>query len=613
MKSLMCLLQEVLHDRGTWCRVSTTNDWKTIVGRVEHEGMTFLAITLPTYADDLQKGLDAGKVDSQLFKGWKRPRRGGLPLFLGGFLGLVFDRATGVLLDEPNPDAIQALRQITLMFAKIKTEGLVRERMTGDLHLKRKEAAAIAKFVQCEQDVRKSDQQLSDRSLDQFERIGRLLWTDVLVQLDRDIWLGHLVPKHGPGATADRLVGNHKYEQDEWTARLETLFPFLNGYVAPREGAHVDFQHVDILEPGAERPVRVITVPKTLKTPRVIAIEPAAMQYTQQAIAEALVGYLEGKTNPFRAMIGFTDQNPNREMAREGSLSGGLATLDLSEASDRVSNQLVRRLVHRFPHVLEGLDATRSRKADVPGHGVIRLAKFASMGSALCFPVEAMVFLTIVFCGIEQELNTRLTRRLVQRFLGQVRVYGDDIIVPVDFAQAVTGKLEDFGLRVNTRKSYWTGRFRESCGKEYYAGEDVSIVRVRTVFPTSRQDATELISTVSLRNQFYQLGYWRVARWLDDILRELIPLPNVTEESSVLGRVSFLGWEAEKWDPKLHRPLVRGMVVRADLPESMLDGWGALLKYFLKRGDDPFEEEEHLMRSGRPRSVSTKPRWATPY
>nr|QDH86845.1 MAG: RNA-dependent RNA polymerase [Leviviridae sp.] len=613
MKSLMCLLQEVLLDRGTWCRVSTTNDWKTIVGRVEHEGLPFLAVTLPSFADDLQKGLDDGKVDSQLFVGWKRPRGGGLPLFLGGFLGLVFDRATGLLLDEPNIDAIQAIRQITLMFAKIKTDGLVRGKMVDEDSLRKKDSKAISKFIECEQDVRTSDAKLEETALEQFHRVGMLLFAHVLQRVDEDIYYGRVKPKHGPGATADRLVGNHKYEQSEWTQRLEELFPFLDGYVAPREGTYVDFEHVDILEPGAERPVRVITVPKTLKTPRVIAIEPAAMQYTQQAIAESLVGYLEGKDNPYRSLIGFRDQDPNREMAREGSLTGALATLDLSEASDRVSNQHVRLLVSRFPHVARGLDATRSRKADVPGHGVVRLAKFASMGSALCFPVEAMVFCTLVFCGIEEGLKTRLTPGLIRRFKSQVRVYGDDIIVPVDFARSVVGKLEDFGLRVNTRKSFWTGKFRESCGKEYYDGEDVSIVRVRTVLPTSRRDATELISTVSLRNQLYEHGYWGPVRWLDDYLEKLMPLPRVASTSPVLGRTSFLGYEVHGIDRYTHSPFVRGLVVKSDLPESVLDGWGALLKFFLKRGEDPFEDQEHLMRSGRPMAVGTKPRKASPF
>jgi len=131
----------------------------------------------------------------------------------------------------------------------------------------------------------------------------------------------------------------------------------------------------------------VIAVPKTMKTPRIIAVEPTAMQYMQQAISDNLVSNLEGRHFPYKWMIGFERQEPNQQMAKEGSLHGELATLDLSEASDRVSNQHVRRLTKGFPRVTEGIQACRSRKADVPGHGVIRLAKFASMGSALTFPL----------------------------------------------------------------------------------------------------------------------------------------------------------------------------------------------------------------------------------
>jgi hypothetical protein len=392
------------------------------------------------------------------------------------------------------------------------------------------------------------------------------------------------------------------------------VFPHLDGFISPGEWHADSFNHVDILEPGSEMPVRVISVPKTLKTPRIIAVEPTAMQYSQQAIAEVLVGYLEGVDNPLRSLVGFRDQGVNRLMAQKGSLTGTLATLDLSEASDRVSNQLVRALVADFPNVGEGLDATRSRKADVPGFGVIRLAKYASMGSALCFPVEAMVFCTIVFMGIEQALSRRVTRNDVVSFLGQVRVYGDDIIVPADYAASVIRSLEDFGLRVNADKSFWTGRFRESCGKEYFAGDDVSIVRCRSIPPTSRKDAPELISWVSMRNQFYSSGYWRVARAIDEFLGQIMPLPLVAESSSVLGRKSFLGYETQKYSKFTHAPLVKGLVVNAEIPrdESLMD-FGALMKYFLKRGVDPFQDREHLERSGRPRSVGTKPRWASPF
>jgi hypothetical protein len=607
MKSLMCLLQEVLLDRGTWCGVSTDLDLKTIQVRVENQGLSFLTISLAKFGEDLQKGLDQGFVDRRLFTGFVR-RKGELPLFLGGFLGQIFDRASGRLLDEPSIDAIQAIRQITLMFAKMNLE-------CAEWRTKK----AIRQFIQCEQDVRESDTRRSQADLDQFARIGRLLWADVLTTVDREVYEGQLVPKHGPGSTADDLLGNQKYDQSEWTSRLEAWFPFLDGFVAPSFRAYQDFDHVDILEPGAERPVRVITVPKTLKTPRVIAVEPTAMQYAQQAVAESLVSHLEGKDNPYRWIIGFRDQDPNRSMARKGSLTGNLATLDLSEASDRVSNQLVRVLLDPWPHVAGAIDASRSRKADVPGHGVIRLAKFASMGSALCFPVEAMVFATIVLCGIEDGLRRQMTRKTIHGLTGKVRVYGDDIIVPAECAEAVIGKLEDFGLRVNTNKSFWTGKFRESCGKEYYAGEDVSIVRVREVLPSSRQDASELISTVSLRNQLYKAGYWRVVDALDHFLEGLLSVkgkvlyPIVAETSSVLGRHSFLGYETEHYDPRLHSPLVTGFVVQAVIPSNKLDGYGALLKFFLKRGDDPFQDREHLMRSGRPMAVSTKPRRARPF
>nr|URG16441.1 MAG: RNA dependent RNA polymerase [Leviviridae sp.] len=596
----MCLLQEVLHDRGTWCSTSTDRDFKRITARVKHEGLSFLTITLPLFGQDLQKGLDQGYVDSALFLGY--PRSGGLPVFLRGFLSLVFDSRTGRLLDEPDIAAIQAIRQITLMFAKINLPCSPA-----------REAAAISQFVKCELEIRDADQVRTVVQKTQFKRIGGILWREVLQVVDEHIYYGRLMPKHGPGATADRLAGNRKYEQREWTSRLEYLFPH-GEYLYSGWGAYLRSPHVEIHEPGAERPVKVITVPKTLKTPRIIAVEPTCMQYTQQAVLEVLVDELETKnTTVSRRLVGFSDQDPNRSMAEYGSRTGTLATLDLSEASDRVSNQLVRLLAHDFPHFSEALDATRSRKADVPGHGVLRLAKFASMGSALCFPIEAMVFTTLVFAGIEDALRRPLTASDISRYRSQVRVYGDDIIVPVEFVHSVVRKLEDFGLRVNTHKSFWTGKFRESCGKEYYDGHDVSIVKVRTLLPTSRKNARELVSTVSLRNQLYQAGYWSVCRALDDHLQKFIPMPMVASTSSVLGRLSFLGYETQRMSPVLHAPLVKGHVVHSVIPSCVLEGDGALLKWFLKRGRDPFADRRHLERSGRPKSVCTKLRWAQPF
>jgi hypothetical protein len=429
--------------------------------------------------------------------------------------------------------------------------------------------------------------------------------------VDNSIAKFEILPKHGPGATADRLKGNQKYNQTEWTERLEKVFP-AGEFLLPHWKYISNLDRVNWLEPGEERPVRVVLVPKTLKTPRIIAIEPTAMQYTQQGILEAFEKAIERDDNA-RHFIQWKSNVPNQELARLGSLFGDLATLDLSEASDRVSNQLVKTMFLNHPHLGEAVDATRSRKAEVLVKGekkIIRLAKFASMGSALCFPMESLVFMTVIFLGIEQELKRPLTNDDIKSFRGQVRTYGDDIIVPVRYVRSVVSNLETFGFKVNASKSFWTGYFRESCGKDYYKGEDVSVVRVRRVLPTQQNDAQEIISVVSLRNQLYKRGLWKTTRYLDNLVERIIPFPAVGETSPILGKQNFTGHETGRICSDLQIPLVKGMKVVSKPPIDKLEDAGALLKFFLKRSEEPFVDRNHLERYGRPESVDIKLRWA---
>jgi hypothetical protein len=274
----------------------------------------------------------------------------------------------------------------------------------------------------------------------------------------------------------------------------------------------------------------------------------------------------------------------------------------------------------------EGVDATRSRTADVPGFGVIRLAKFASMGSALCFPLEAMVFLTIIVTAIARAGSRPVTRSLLRELRGKVRVYGDDIIVPVEYVRTVTEHLEAFGLKVNSDKSYGSGKFRESCGGDYYDGEDVTPVRLRRVLPTTRKNTEELVSAISTRNQLYLRGYWRSAAFLDEVIRDLVPFPIVEATSPVHGRISCLRYEDVSYDPYLQRPVVRGVTVYARPPVNPAVDHAALLKTLLSLEhralsdttvpDGPsllqvtMKDAEDLLRSGRPLSVDTKIRWA---
>jgi len=263
--------------------------------------------------------------------------------------------------------------------------------------------------------------------------------------------------------------------------------------------------------------------------------------------------------------------------------------------------------------------------------------------------MEAIVFLTMIFLGIERVLNSPLDPQSVKRFVGKVRVYGDDIIVPVECAESVIDSLESFGIKVNRSKSFWNGKFRESCGKEYYEGQDVSIVKVRREFPASRvrvgglntgENIDRVNSYVDLRNQLYFAGYWKTCEKLDNHIRELIKYyPVVAPTSPLVGRHSFLGYSTERMHPSLHSPLVKGWQRVARSPKDPLDGHAALLKCLLlleEKSDNetqpvyPFEHvaldlnieevgglpavnEEHLERAGRPYAATLQLGWTSPF
>lgn len=597
MKSLIALAHVVLEDLGDRCRISTSRDKITVTARVKHEGLSFLTIALPKFGKDLQKGLDSGFVAPTMFTGFSRHL--GLPRFLGGFLELVFDRETGLLLPEPSIEAIRSLHQFTAMFGKVELD-------CSDARV----ARAMDGFIQCETEVRKNDSLLEGNRhlLEKFQRVSSVLFANVFTEIDLMVYLGAHLPKHGPGATAEKLRSNEKYSSMEWTQRLEEYFP-SGEFLFPNPRWWQTAQDVNLREPGDELPVRVIHVPKTLDKPRIIAIEPTCMQYAQQSLLEPMTELID-RDDLLRSIMGNLDQEPNRQLAKEGSIYGDLATLDLSEASDRVSNQLVRTMFARWPHLLEAVDACRSRRADVPGYGVVRLAKFASMGSALCFAVEGMVFTTIVFMAAEEVLDQPVDRRLLRELSGRVRIYGDDIIVPVEMVHRVIELLETFGLKVNHNKSFWTGRFRESCGGDYYGGREITPIRVRRALPTSRKHVPEIVSTVALRNHLFESGYERSVQFLDGILSKLLRVyPEIPRNTSALGRWTYGPIRPERSNPNTFRPQIKACVTVTKLPSDILDEHGALMKFFLKRGELPITDRKHLRRAGRPVSVDIKTRW----
>lgn len=258
MKSQIVFLQMILRDVEIRCHTSTHLDLETIKTRFKHEGMSFLTISLPNFANDFQKALAEEKVSPGMFDGFAK--HGKLPRFLGGLMERVFDRGSGQLLETVSIDAIRSIRQVTMAFGKIELE-CSSERIQ----------ASYDAYLECELDIRAGDRARKSHDLMDYRRVAHLLWRSLNSRLDRRIYDGELTPAHGPGASADRLIGNQKFTLKEWTLRMEEVFPYLE-WASPSYTRFDWVQdHVDFREPGREWPAKVIDVPKTLKAPRIIA------------------------------------------------------------------------------------------------------------------------------------------------------------------------------------------------------------------------------------------------------------------------------------------------------------------------------------------------------
>lgn len=200
---------------------------------------------------------------------------------------------------------------------------------------------------------------------------------------------------------------------------------------------------------------RIAFVPKTAVTDRTIAIEPLLNVYAQLGIGKVIRRRLKKVWS-----LDLSQQEPNQELAKEGSIDGSLATIDLSSASDTVARELVRYMLpDSWFHIL---DLTRS-KVGLLDKKWIRYEKFSSMGNGFTFELETLIFLSLALaCVSELGLSSE-----------KVRVYGDDIIVPVQAYDSLVEVLAFCGFTVNSAKSFKSGLFRESCGKDYFNGIDV--------------------------------------------------------------------------------------------------------------------------------------------
>lgn len=311
--------------------------------------------------------------------------------------------------------------------------------------------------------------------------------------------LSQPVPKHGPGGVADVP-----------SATLEQKYRFLSTNQLI-EYAYGEPYWIHQLGTPCERVSKTIFVPKSYKTFRTISMEPATLQYLQQGVWRQIREYVE-RSSFLRNHIGFVSQDRNRQLAHEGSLNRNFATIDLSAASDSVSYALVKK-VFKGTKLLRYLVALRSQETRLAGQRVV-LRKFAPMGSALCFPVETILFAAVCQC---------VTRR--HGVPGDYSCYGDDLIVPTQCVGSLFGALHALGFRVNNEKSYFeqSSWFRESCGAEFCRGFDVTPIRVGRKY-AAQLLPEEAFSLVDAANRAWEYRFFNLRAFYLRRVRQLNPL-----------------------------------------------------------------------------------------
>lgn len=579
MKSQMDILLAVIRERATAIGYNSERDVATVSRRVGSEGNGFLEVALPTLDDLLLEGLSSGRLPE--FTGWSRRKGSTLPAFLWGFWRRVFTH-DGELLSCPCIESIRSIRQISRTFKKVF------------------EVCAEDRVLSSIKGFEETDLELSQlripSDIDAAREIAHYAFGGVVGAT----MTGDVRFQHGPGAVAERLDSVQKYEFSNAPDRLTA--------VVGHDQFHATWYDMQQNPLGNEEtPARLIAVPKTATKPRLISIEPSYNQFIQQGYHTLLKKELD------RIRIcGYSSQVPNQKLALEGSRDGSLVTVDLSEASDRVHYGVVRSLFSFNPSFIEMLDATRSRMVTLPDGRVHILNKFASMGSALTFPIETMVFSTLVLlavCTVERRFDAGFVKSLLSR--RDIRVYGDDIIVPSKYYPNLLDTLGRYGLKVNTSKSFSQGLFRESCGFDAYAGVNITPVYARRRLPSSKRHVAELISLVSFRNQWVSTyGYGEVQRTIDSYVESIIPMDAVRTGSPHNGGIHYHGPMDQprnsRWNDSLQRLEVRVMVPSEKRRPTRATDRGVLFKTLYEGLN---EDPDHFTHDARPISASLKYRW----
>lgn len=546
--SLMDILRDTRTLFSEYGNADYQRDICTTSRRLDSEGIRFATVTLPSFFDSLLLCLER-KEQAFRPKGFKisKPKSVGItgPHFLRGLVKPI--------LESPDSDkaskCIGLVYQFCVAFKKVQTESKVPIKQTRE---------QLVDFVQTDIDLSQIDWS-TDVTRD-IAREAKSLITQVLHGLDpfdRN-QASDFIPRPGPGATNTPTKHAERFRPSVWFDKLNEVFNIEEWFYPPRAPAHTQprwgfndhpcwpnvgrrkHRRTPSYTGSAAPPTaRFKFVPKTAVKDRGICIEENEVQFLQQALRRGMVKRIEA--HPLtKGYVNFTSQLVNGELALAASKTRQWATIDMSAASDRISRKLVFYLFGGNKQLLRALEAVSTDIIELPkvkGFKFIKympINKIAPMGSAICFPIMALVHYALIKAILKlSSLPAAVTR--------DVWVYGDDIVVSVDAVQAVYDYLPYFGMKFNAEKSFVKSLFRESCGIHAYNGMNVTPLRYKSVLHRSSAPC-DLATFLRLEEAFFKKGYRHTcARLRTDISnvvkvrRKIRDIPFVHTSSPIFG------------------------------------------------------------------------------
>jgi hypothetical protein len=564
-------------------------------------GVSFIMIDMPQACKLVDHGLSSEYLDFATLPmtfGYRRERG---RFFLGALFRQVWDHK-GRLFEDVDPQLVYFLRQYLVLAKKVKRDcsdaaTLVEVNNflkddnclpvpSGTWYADELDVSSKLSLTDGYRDTRKSlfEEVFVPHSLLQtVQRVADLVVSRLPV-LDRDM----LRPKHGPGAVSDAKTGEDKYLFPFWPKKLDMVF-HAELYRQSREDLHLE--DPSIQSSPVEPPARLLAVPKTLAGPRLIASEPTAHQFIQQGLMRWLRDNLPSQ---LKLCIDFLDQEPSRAFCLRASATGMHASVDLKSASDRVSCWLVERIFRRSPSLLEALHASRTRIV-VNGTGVgedfhLLMRKFAPMGSAVTFPVQSIIYAICVMGTILYDRGMRVSSRNVTAVARELRVFGDDIIMPSMQTHLVASLFALLGLKVNMMKTHHAGFFRESCGMDAFKGIDITPIKVSSL--SLLNTAEGLQSWIDTHNLFVSKGLTNLAKHCESVvpesIRKLIPRSPTPISSLYFLDPVLTAASKNRFNPELQRWETWALCVQVTPVRKKRDTNMSLLQYFLEAPSPDF-------------------------